>query len=267
MRRAFLAFAMCALVWPRTAAETSGHERLSVRRPETVAVSLDLDLELAAPAAWFLEGACILGLGVDIGGWLDVGLSVPVCAALDAGPDCRKASRLELSPGRGELRLSLSFPAGAWRFSGDATLGFAPPRGAEAPTSTHSCSLTFGVLRFLDPLALGASLSAEASLAGNPAAAPEAQPLVLSLGLLALEALNSEASLIFQIGQSLSGPGIGGAWREGGGWEYSVAFGLRLVFARDSWGWRVGLSGLRSPRFQAGASLVLRPGSPGAPSP
>lgn len=264
MRRAFLILTLCVLVWPRSAAETSDHQRLSVRRPETIAVCLDLDLELAAPAAGLLEGACVFGLGLDVGGWFDVGLTLPVCAAIDASPVCRKASRLELSSGRGELRLSLSFPAGPWRLSGDAGLGFSPPREAEAQAAVQSYCLSFGAMRFLDPLALGANFSAEAFFPGDSRGTPEAQPFVLSVGLLALEALNNEVSLIFQIGQSLSWPGCDADRRGAGGLDYSVALGLRLVIAHDDWGLRIGVSGLRSPRFLAGTSFVLRPGPPGA---
>lgn len=256
-RAAVPAIALCALALARPAAETSGHQRLSVRRPETVAVSLDLDLELAAPRAGFLEGGLALGLGLDVGGWLEVGLSMPLLARIDLGEPCRRSSRFTFSPGRGDLRLGLGFYAGAWRFSGDAVLGYKPAFAGSS--ASMACGLGMGAMRFLDPLALGASLSAGASLAcGGAGTSPTASaPLSLSLGLLALEALNSDVSLVIQLGQALAFPGRGG--HPDDGCAYSVSLGFRFIIVRDGWSLRLGVAGLEQPSIQSGASLTWRP--------
>ena len=261
MRRgtaALAATALCALFLARPAAETSGHQRLSVRRPGSVALGLDLDLELAAPLAGFLEGGLALGLGLSLGGWLDVGLSLPLLVGVDLGGIPRRASRFTLAPGRGDLSLGLGFSAGPWRFSGDADLGYRPAFGG-GPASMD-CGLGIGAMRFLDPLALGANLSAGLSFArpGGTACSPASAPLSLSLGLLALEALNGEASFVIQLGLSLASSGQGS--RRVGGWTYSASLGFRFVIARDRWSLRVGVVGLGNPSFQSGTSFAWRPG-------
>jgi len=269
LRRAPAALAMlalCALTLARPAAETSDHQRLSVRRPESVAVSFDLDLELGSPREGFLEGCCTPGFGLDIGGWLDVGLSMPLLASIDLGKSCRRSSRFTFRPGRGDLRLDYGFSAGAWRLTADADLGYAP--ATEGGSESISLGLGLGAMRFLDPLALGANLSVGTSFArGDEGQAPleASPPLSLSLGLLALEALNSDASFVIQLVQSLASPG--GDMRRAGGWAYSATLGLRFVLACDRWALRVGFTGLEHQLFQSGASFVWRPREPSGPSP
>jgi hypothetical protein len=223
-----------------------------------VALSLDLDLELAPPLSGFLEGGLALGFGLDLGGWLEAGLSLPLLVGIDLGTAPRRASRFTLAPGRGDANLSLGFSAGPWRFSGDADLGYRPAFGGGA--ASMDCGLGIGAMRFIDPLALGANLSAGLSFA-RPAGAsssPAYAPLSLSLGLLALEALNSEASFVIQLGLSLASSSQGG--RGADGWAYSVSLGFRFIIARDRWGLRLGVVGLGNPSFRSGASFTWRPG-------
>jgi len=253
--------ALCALALARPVAETSGHQRLSVRRPESVALSLDLDLELAPPLSGFLEGGFALGLGLDLGGWLEVGLSLPLLVGIDLGRAPRRASRFTLAPGRGDASLGLGFSAGPWRFSGDADLGYRPAF-AGGPASMD-CGLGIGAMRFLDPLALCANLSAGLSFARPGSSPPASAPLSLSLGLLALEALNSEASIVIQLGLSLASSGLAG--QADTGWAYSVSLGFRFIIARDRWGLRLGVVGLGNPSFQSGASFTWRPGVSSGP--
>ena len=267
MRRvpaALVALALCASVPGRAAAETSDHQRLSVRRPESVAVSLDLDLALASPRAGFLEGGLALGLGLDVGGWLEVGLSLPLQACVELGGASRRASRLTLAPGRGNLGLGLGFYAGPWRFSCNADLGYKPVF-EESPASV-TCGLGLGAMRFLDPLALGANISVGTSFTCGeaPGPSPASLPLSLSLGLLALEALNSDASFVIQLGQSLSSSGHGR--RGDDAWDYSASLGFRFNIARGRWGLRLGVEGPGQPVFQSGASFTWRPGDSPAPS-
>lgn len=222
-----------------------------------MALSLDLDLELAAPFEGFLEGGIALGIGLDLGGWLEVGLSLPLLVGVDLGRAPRRASRFTLAPGRGDVRLGLCFSAGPWRFSGDADLGYRPAFGESA--ASMACGLGMGAMRFLDPLALGANLSA-----GTSFACGEARPLSLSLGLLALEALNGEASFVIQLGQSLASTGGG---RGADGWAYSLSLGFHFIIARDCWGLRLGFQGLEQPSFRSGASFIWRPCGVSGPFP
>lgn len=268
MRRgtaAAFALALCAFALARPGAETSEHQRLSVRRPGAVTASLDLDLELAAPTAGLLEGGLALGLGLDLGGWLEVGLSLPILVGIDLSRTPRRASRFSLAPGCGDLRLGLGFSAGPWRFSGKADLGYRP--AFEGGPASIACGLGMGALRFLDPLALGVDLSAGASFACReaPTRSQASAPLSLSLDLLALEALNSEASIAIQVGQSLAPAGRGCRGPEG--WAYSVSLGFRFIIVRGSWGLRLGVAGLQSPSFQSGASFVWRPSEVSPPLP
>lgn len=249
------ALAFCCLAVGHQAAETSDHERLSVRRPEAVAVSLDLDLELSAPLAGLLEGGLSFGLGLDVGGCLEVGLSLPLLFCIDLGGTPRRVSRFTLAPGRGDLRLGLGFSAGAWRFSGDADLGCRP--AVEGGPATLDIGAGCGALRFLDPLALGLDFSVSTGLGCGDASDTVRPPLSLSLGFLVLEALNGEASFVFQFAQSLVSSGGGGRAAEG--WVYSLSLGLRIVISRDPWGLRIGFTGLECPSFQSGLSWVWRP--------
>ena len=239
-------------------AETEDHERLAVRKVDPLSVSADLDFELSPAGEGILEGAAVFGLCLDLGSWFELGLSLPVLARLDSRSSCRYRPALMARLGRLGLRCGLGLYKGAWRFSADARLGLSPATEDSEPATI--LGLGCGLLRFLDPLALGLDLSAETGLPYDEQGVMVHRPLSLSLALVALEALNRDVSLILSLAQYLAAPAVFEDWKDDTGWSYSVDISIRLVISNEDWGLRCGFSGFDNPRFQAGGSLVWHAG-------
>lgn len=267
--RAFF-LVVLAILAPCLQAQTSKRERTGAERRFPVELCASLDGALASPADGGAKGVELQGsLSFEalFAGRLSVCLGLP--ADLLLGASAAPQPWLHVSPGDPSLDLSYSLKLPAWRLEGggsltlpSAFLGFA---SSGSSVNSHgsaavSCSARIAAIRFLDPLALGISLSAGDLLERRGRYAELRGPASFSLALQAIEVVNDRSSFTLSISQSLQGPRRIDGRPESQGWRYSLGLRLSCFIAMGDTGLRFGLGSLatNSPSFLFGAERRLR---------
>lgn len=241
---------LCAASLP---SQPSRHERTGIASIPPIEASLESSLRVAFPDGtdsllWLWPSVCC---DIVVGGSFYAAIEIPFAARLDLAANAEKTAVAAL----GDLVFSTggSLRAGRWLVS--AELRYAHPTGIWYAGNAEAAGIrsgggystfgaTLGAILHSDPLMLGCSLAAEASLPRNERFGSVAGPMSATIRFFATEALNGRVAL----SAGLSG-GLGFSRRlESPGDAISASFAgsVSLIVSGMKGSLRVGISRLLS---------------------
>lgn len=255
---AFVALVLCAA---GLYGQPSSHERLGIVSLPAIEISLESSMRIAFPdgAGDFLWLWPAASCDISVGGSFHAAVNLPFAARLDLAADARKRAVAAL----GDLSLSAGWNlrSGSWLLV--AELSYAHPTGIWQDGQAEAAGIrsgggrrTFGAgfsaVRQNDPLMLGVSLAAEASLPRRERFASVPGPFSATLRLFATEALNGSVA----ISAGLSG-GLELARGRAASLDASCAGSVSLILSGPNGSFRIGASRLLS---DPGAAATLEIG-------
>ena len=262
---AAILFALCSAEF--LSAQVSGHERTGVERTDPIELSAGFELDISRSDSGEAEGLLLDGdasLELLYARSWHFSADIPGSALLSLGLQPRP--RLIDAIGDPQLGLGYTWRAGDWRLGGE--LFYVYPLGVyddyEAETrggiysgsGYHRPGLAFSATRYLDPLVIGVRLKAAIGLGRLEYTGSSWKPLLSSLRLSLVEALNAKAAIEADLDPGLNSPTIRNGIPAAAGWMYSFVGSAFFVLSGEALSFRAGLSkSLSDPA--APASLIL----------
>ena len=242
------------------------HERTGVERTDPLEISTGFELDIARSDSSEAEGLLLDGdasLELLYARSWHFSADIPGSALLSLGLQPRPW--LIDAIGDPQLGLGYTWRAGDWRLGGELSYVYplgvyddyeAEAKGIYSGSGYHRPGLAFSATRYLDPLVIGVRLKAAVGLARAEYAGSSWKPLLSSLKLSLVEALNAKAAIEADLDQSLNSPTIRNGIPAASGWKYAFVGSAFFILSGDALSFRVGLSkNLSDPA--APESLIL----------
>jgi hypothetical protein len=247
-------------------AQVSSHERTGVERTDPIELSTGFELDISRSDSGEAEGLLLDGdasLELLYARSWHFSTDIPGSALLSLGLQPR--ARLINAIGDPQLGFGYTWRAGDWRLGGELSYSYplgvyddyeAAMKGIYSGSGYHRPGLAFSATRYLDPLVIGLRLKAAVGLARAEYTGSSWKPLLSSLRLSLVEALNAKAAIEADLDQSLNSPTVRNGIPAATGWKYAFVGSAFFILSGDALSFRVGLSkSLSDPA--APASLIL----------